>query len=219
MATEKVYELQQRHQREINRISDSDRNTRKRGLQKLLETLPWSSSTERDALSVLCLQTLFPPMLQGVSDQVEKCRELSLALLTNTVKLCAPLELSKAVELVNILCTRVNDTPFPETGEEIRLQVLDLLYLLLSSPVSTQLLEAVASTVLVAMGKALLDSFPAVKRTCCDITLLFCIHTPEEVRTNFKVLLKGCCQNALHQHHKVRTASITVLYTSVRQTF
>jgi hypothetical protein len=210
MTSEKIYELQQKFQREINRISDSDRNTRKRGLQKLVESLPWTSPEDAEALRGLCLQTLFTPLLQGVADPVEKCREHSISLLTKTVGLCAPFETDQAIQLVNALCARVNDIPFPETGEEIRLQVLDLLSLVLSHPVAPGLLEACAPVVLQAMTKALQDSFPSVKRTCCDITILFCIHIPDAVRVHFKNLTKYLCVNALHQHHKVRSASLTV---------
>lgn len=211
MASEKLYELQQKFQREINRISDSDRNTRKRGLQKLVESLPWTSEDDTDALRTLCSQTLFVPVLQGVSDPVEKCREYSISLLTKTVALCAPFNNQQAAQLINALCARVNDIPFPETGEEIRLQVLDLLSLVLSHPVATDLLELCGPAVLLAMTKALQDSFPAVKRTCCDIIILFCIHTPNVVHAHFKNLTKYLCVNALHQHHKVRSVSLTVI--------
>ena len=210
MAADKVYELQTKFQREINRISDSDRNTRKRGLQKLVESLPWESATDKEALSTICIENLFPPMLQGISDSVEKCREHSIALLTKTVKLCAPFDTKHTTQLISALSCRVNDIPFPEPGEEIRLQVLDLLYLVLSHPVSPDVLESCASNVLFAITKALQDSFPAVKRTCCDIISLFSVHTPDAVRAHFKGLVKNLCLNALHQHHKVRSVSIAV---------
>jgi hypothetical protein len=60
-------DLLQKFQRDINRMSDSDRNTRKRGLQKLLEELPWNSNKQKKALESLLSTHILVPLIAGVS--------------------------------------------------------------------------------------------------------------------------------------------------------
>ena len=63
---EKYLTLVSSTQREINRLSDSDRATRKRGLQKLLDDLPWTGkggSGTKKALKQFVTSILLPAVL------------------------------------------------------------------------------------------------------------------------------------------------------------
>ena len=101
-------EFMQKYQRDINRIFDSDRNTRKRGLQKLLEDLPWSDTTYLVDLQELCKSRLFPQVLLLTSDSVEKCRELSLNILKKILSLFDSYA-DFAEDIIASLCSRVSD--------------------------------------------------------------------------------------------------------------
>lgn len=57
--------LRKTFSRDINRTNDSDRNTRKRGLQKLLEDLPWQrvKGSNMSALADLLVLDAFGRLL------------------------------------------------------------------------------------------------------------------------------------------------------------
>lgn len=159
-------------QREINRLSDEDRATRKRGLQRLLDELPWTGkggSGTKKALKQFVTSILLPALLgvtidsgksaeegggEGgavvqaafthrggfatMTDGVEKCRELSLALVKKCLANVTTLSSNAYIAIVQILCKRIISNAgepsgnYPEVAEELRLQVLDNLLLALN---------------------------------------------------------------------------------------
>lgn len=206
-------DLTLKFQREINRICDSDRNTRKSGLKNLLEKLPWSCSDVEEVQSLrnTCKEALFAPLLLTLADQAEKCRELSIALLTKIVHLFqSDLEHENVIKLVNALCRRVNDTPFPEKSEEIRFQVIQLIRVL--CPLVYR--DGVVSNdvmILPAIAKALVDLFPDAKKACSEVIIeIGKLTPPEHIRMHYKELLRGLIVNATHQHYKVRSLAVKV---------
>mmetsp|Transcript_32280 Transcript_32280/g.60136 ORF Transcript_32280/g.60136 Transcript_32280/m.60136 type:complete len:1050 (+) Transcript_32280:61-3210(+) len=214
-------DLSVKFQREINRISDSDRNTRKSGLKKLLENLPWNSTSteEIELLRQTCKEIIFEPILLTLVDQVEKCRELSIALLTKIVTLFQnDLSSESLAKLTSVLCSRINDIPFPEKGEELRFQVVQLLHtlcpLIFRDDARADDMKNMFDMVLPAIGKALMDQFPDVKKACSEVLIeIGKLTNSEAIRAHYKCLLKGLIANASHQHYKVRSLSIKALST------
>ena len=208
--------LLQKFQRDINRMNDTDRNTRKRGLQKLLDDLPWKSKKERKPLESLLMGYILPLIISGVSDPVEKCRELCFTLLSSSMPILQPLSLNAELLMTIIrgLCNRINEIPFAETSEELRLQILELIKCIMEHPSftlqSSKNKEAVADIILTTMTKALIDTFPAAKRSCAEIISAVSIHSPISVRMCFRSLLKSLIGNATHQHSKTRSATLQV---------
>ncbi len=63
-----------------------------------------------------------------------------------------------------------------------------------------------------SIGRAQTDTFPAVKKECCNIIILVSSLDPNLVQKNFKsFLLRGLVINSQHQHHKVRSMSLQVV--------
>ena len=207
--------LQQRHQRDLNRVSDSDRNTRKRGLLKLLDEIPWGDDAQRPLLQDLILSHLLPSLLGTIADGVEKCRETTLQLLhkcLDSVTVPPP----ALNNLVLTLCARVNDAPFPEPTEELRLQVVLLVQRILASCVAGSAIEAgTVEAVAQSLVRALADTFPAAKQACAELVLLLARH-PQALRAHWKRLLASLHANALHQHGKTRVATMRALGTVLR---
>lgn len=213
-------DLTLKFQREINRISDSDRNTRKSGLKKLLENLPWATTNaeEKKALLQTCKDVIFEPLLLTVVDQVEKCREFSLAILSKIVNIFhTDLEFSSISKLTSVLCSRVNETPFPEKGEELRFQVVQLIHklcpLIFRDAASPYEVKSMSELIIPAIGKALVDLFPDVKKGCGEVIIeIGKLTATDTIRAHYKVLLKGLIVNASHQHYKVRSLTIKVCH-------
>ena len=208
---EAVTAILQKFQRDINRTSDSDRMTRKRGLQKLLEDLPWKSIDQRSALETLFETHLLGPLIAGVADPVEKCRELSLSLLKAFFSMTsASLSYDVLVRVVRCLCDRVGEVPFLETAEELRLQVVELIALVLDHSSCTMNAE-LADIVLSTLIKSLSDTFPSVKRAGAELVCKLSESAPKSVRMCFKSLLKPLVGNATHQHSKTRSITVQAI--------
>jgi hypothetical protein len=121
--------LSEQFQRDINRVLDPDRNSRKRGLQKLHETLPWERKEE---VLELIESQLFLVLISLVDDSVEKCREYSLKIIKSFLLNLKNRSISQELlfQLTFKLCSRVDDFPFPETAEELRLIIAVILLLI-----------------------------------------------------------------------------------------
>jgi hypothetical protein len=230
-------DLQVHFQREINRCADSDRNTRKRGLQKLLEDIPWaasdgpkSSDESRRALGGFLRSSVLDLAIRSLSDAVEKCRECSLKIIVNTLTNTCSITTTQtesggpigyvdafAVSLARSLSDRLGDLPFPETVEELRLLVLQALHALITQRLrhNATLRREVVSVVIMSLGRALLDQFPSCKVQAAELITLIATESvdPMSIRLHFRHLLKGLAQNAFHQHAKVRTVTLKVLPT------
>ena len=209
--------LLQKFRRDINRISDADRMTRKRGLQKLLEDLPWKVIKQKKSLEKLLNDHIVHLLIDGLADPVEKCRELTIALLSSSFAVIksGPLIAGVVSKMIRSLCDRINDIPCSETAEELRLQILELLksimkdesFIIFFGKNPTE----VADIILAAMSKELLDTFPAAKRACAEIVCAISEFSPLSVRMSFKPLLKSLIGNATHQHSKTRSATLQVI--------
>ena len=82
-------ELRRKYQRDLNCLVDSDRNLRKRSLVKLQRKLI-ESSEETEKYGKLVFEIFFveylqKPILDLLSDSLEKCRETSCTILTEIV--------------------------------------------------------------------------------------------------------------------------------------
>ena len=185
--------------------------TRKRGLQKLLDDLPWKSNKQRASLQGLFVAHLLGPLMAGVSDPVEKCRELSLSILKASFGIASTaLSHEVIVLIIRCLCERIGEVPFLETSEELRLQVIELITLILNHPAYPKTSD-VDDVVLVALIKALTDTFPAAKRAGAELVCKLADNSPHAVRMCFKSLLKPLVGNALHQHSKTRSITVQAI--------
>ena len=209
---EKVTSLIGKFQRDINRLSDNDRNTRKRGLQKLLEELPWTTKSQQETLEKAVCATMISPLLVTISDTIEKCRELTLTMLKNIVGVCRSIS-TFSDQLVFELCNRISDVPFAEPSEELRLQIVLLLGDIIKHPsvVSHKDASKIFHPIMGALNKALTDSFPSVKKELADLISLISKISDVCVKSSCKYFIKNLTSNALHQHSKVRTATLKAI--------
>jgi hypothetical protein len=183
-------------QRDLNRVADIDRNTRRRGLQKLLDDLPWDlprESAKTLALNGFLNSALLPTILKTLPDSVEKCRELALKILQRIVKRGDLFE-ENSSSITQALCSRISDIPFPEPAEELRLTVLQCISQLIKGS-DGALCNQIANISLISVSKSLQDLFPAAKCEASEIVIAFSERCELSVQLNFRLLLKGILLN------------------------
>ena len=195
-------------QRDLNRIIDTDKNTRRRGLQNLLDSLPWSNNNERQSLTQFIHTYLFDILLSSTSDPVEKCREISIQLIQKVLLTIPELKQNKSYidKLMPCLCNRLNDTPFPEPSEELRYELIQI--------IKPMLIEGLTSTdvniIITTLGKCLSDSFPNVKRLSAECITIIAQLYSDNMRMSYKAVLEPLVANGLHQHSKTRIITLKV---------
>jgi dynein assembly factor 5 len=204
--------LKSKYQRDINRILDADRLIRKKGLQKLLEELPWNIPEQFASLDLLFSHDLLVHLFSIIADPVEKCREISIQILLKYIEICNDVS-PFASNLISVISQRIGDNPFPEPAEELRLQSAIVLENLLKKIYTQNCIQQQLfpySNLLQALPKALTDSFPAAKKQLADVTVIICQFPNFTNKVNSKNIVKALSSNCLHQHSKVRIASIKV---------
>lgn len=246
--------LLQKHQRELHRMKDNDRNARKKGLQVFYETFDWKLALESNNIhyhNFLNDQFITNELLISIitEDIVERCREISLKLLLHicqclhlTIESCIhsknEIKINIISSIINKLCNRlcfIKDCPssyvsvsaitsiFVEPTEELRFQIAEILLFFLSRHDTTKTIELeipknIADSITNGISKALVDSFPQMKRICAEILCICCQFTTISIRIHFKALLNGLSGNCLHQHSKTRAISLKVgmVYSNVK---
>jgi dynein assembly factor 5 len=197
--------------RDINRIAENDRNTRKRGLQNLFESLPWTEKNKNSWVQQLVNSILLTPLLSTLKDSVEKCRELTLNILNKVVDNDLIISSNNFEILIQSLVSRINQNPFPEPAEEIRLMNLELIFKMLQKNHYKNLFTAALIDLLIQMSsKSLLDNFPNSKRLSSQIICLLTEKYPFLIRRSTKQLLKSLLGNIQHQHSKTRQLTVRV---------
>jgi len=211
--SEGQHQFNLKFQRDINRLTDtSDRSSRKRGLQNLVDTLPWESKRDIEQFFLPNLPMIVPLL----SDPVEKCRELSIKIFIKIFNNNVVLTSNQLQEIIQVICQRVNEIPFPEPTEEIRFQVIELIRLFISDSYfhvinNNTLDKSLTTLILATLAKALHDSYPNSKRSAAEAVIEFTAKFPDFVRMNPKPVMTSLCANGLHQHSKTRVVSLKVL--------
>ena len=142
--TESVAVLIQTWQRDINCLTDPNRHTRKRALEKLQKKLVSVAGKDKGGptepeLAEFFHRCLRAPLVALLADPIEKCRELACTMLgalaagalrTDAARIGALLQ-----DLIPMLLQRVGvPNAFAEPAEELRLQLLELFDLVLRLP-------------------------------------------------------------------------------------
>ena len=142
--------------RELNCLKDGDRNSRKRALGVFTDAAGSLSPT-------YVVVDLVPRLLPCLSDAVEKNRELAAVLLIALCNKHSGLVSDIARHSLPVLGSRIGSFPFPETTEEIRLLLVQLLAQFLRVPTSAEVVKDNFSVVTEILVRSSGDAFHDVK--------------------------------------------------------
>ena len=197
----------QQYARDFNCLSDQDRKTRQRALQKLSAL----ASSPQPELDEAWEQALRVPLLKLFSDTVEKNRELAIGLATQLVPVLGPGMLRDSLPyLLPVIVARLASNPVAEEGEERRLQLLQLLQLLLErtsgEPLAPHLPELVE-----VLSASYADAFPDSKKAACALTKAVAEQLSTYIEPHCAALVKALQPMLAHQHSRVRSVATEAL--------
>lgn len=164
-------------------------------------------SLETDELG-LVFSEILKPMLKVFSDQVEKCRELSIAIVHQLFeKVSDPGE--RLSYVFPVLVQRLGQQEVIETSEELRLQLMELLSLLIDKAGTK--LPAYLDDCVKILQRTLADPFPDVKRVSCQCASKIAKAIPQYFHMVSETLIKPLLLSITHQHSKVRALVVETI--------
>lgn len=200
-----------KYQRDVNCLSDPDRNVRKRSLIKFQREIRGIGLNDKGVRQHFFSTHLKAPLLQIFSDQVEKCRELAIGIVSSYIEDLESVEATDDLfpKISEILTQRIGVTPFAESAEEVRLLLLELLETLLDRG-STKIIQDSMDKVATVLCKALSDQFPDSKRACNTIIRKASVKCPQRIKRHTPSIVRPLVANLQHQHAKVRSTTLQV---------
>lgn len=188
--------------REINCLKDNQKAIRLPALQRLCSELPKLPIAE---VQVFFSQHLKKPLLDLISDPVDKCRELSVSLLIEFAKTLPNLS-NDATDIVETVARRLTTPHMAEGVEEIRLLEVKLVKETVRK--WWEALIPALNDLGYVLSKAFLDPFPQVKLEAAELLELICRATGLRVGLCASPICAGALENLTHQHSKVRLATL-----------
>uniref|UniRef100_UPI00398F4AEE dynein axonemal assembly factor 5-like isoform X2 n=1 Tax=Pristiophorus japonicus TaxID=55135 RepID=UPI00398F4AEE len=159
------------------------------------------------------LTALLPPLLRGLSDPAERCRELAALTLAELLR-AAPRPHEALPLLVPAAVQRLGLAELSEPAEELRLALLELL--VLTVELCGNKLAPYLDDMVRILQRTIVDPFPEVKKKSCECAAKYAKWTPETFHMQSESLIKPLMQTITHQHSKVRVAVIKATGTVIQ---
>ncbi|KAJ3359863.1 HEAT repeat-containing protein 2 [Kappamyces sp. JEL0680] len=193
--------------REINILNEatSDRASKKGALEKILKQLQGiKDGKEVDAFAAALLK----PLLRAVVDPIEKCRELSMAIIELVVansQSAHPL----LTDLIPLFSARLAQVKILEQSEEIRLSMIKTLNLLVKR--SGEGFGPFVEDVVGILARTTLDTFQDIRKESFLLIISLCKQTPRDLAHHGGAVVKLILPSLSHRHSSVRTFALQAL--------
>jgi dynein assembly factor 5 len=202
-------------------IKDESKIQRKNAIEsmrkQLAESFKANSSPTAIKFPFETVKTVLKSILNALNDPMEKCRELSCEI----IKLVLDYSNSNTdfwdndltSMLIMTLNQRLGGKEVKETSEEIRLELVSLLYLLMESKSGQKhIFEAHFQELVSILINSINDLYPEAKKKGCLCTKLLANKLAgSSFHMQSEQLVKPLLQNIVHQHSRVRKDIIECL--------
>ena len=196
-------------QRDLNCLSDDNRQTRKRALSKLC-ALP-SAGHAPEVLAQLWTETLQAPVLKLFAEQVEKNRELAITLAADMLAALPDAAVVLALpQVMPVVAARIGGNPVAEGAEELRLQLLQMVLALV--PRCAAALSGYLPELVHVLVAAFADPFPDAKKEGCAIATALAAAAPTNIEVHCATLIAGLAPALAHQHSRVRSMGTEAMF-------
>ena len=206
----KVLYLQQQLQRDVNCLSDSNRSVRVSSLKKIRKFVFVDEKLTCEEI-VLLLDFLMKPLLKLFPDQVENCRETSLAVFREFYERldCEGIERSLTY-LLPVMVSRLANQEIKEPSEEIRLQMIQFLEYFLKK-LSKLTITPFYDDVMLIIQFSVKDPYAEVKKISCSLVEYIAPLLSDYFYISGECLITPVLTSIGHQHSKVRISTLRAL--------
>ncbi|KAF6020840.1 HEATR2 [Bugula neritina] len=206
--SELIAELNQKIARHSNFLTDSNRASRKRGLEGIIKELFSGALSSSSSTVVVVYKSVQVAVTKLIADPVEKCRELAISTvekyleLTNDYSTVLP-------AIVPYLVQRLGQQEIIEPSEELRLQLSQLTTKLVC--LSEKQNSLYLDDYIKVLQRTLVDPFYEVRKEACKCASILAKSIPEHFHLQSESLIKPLLHSISHQHYKVRVAVINAI--------
>lgn len=196
-----VLEFSQSMARHINGLGDESKITRRKSIEAIRREFQASSAK----FSKVEFQELFDeflkPLLKILSDPIEKCRELTILLIFESVdSLARPQDILHL--LIPVIVQRLGQQEINEPSEELRLELVKCLTKLIE--ISGKSVSMFLDDLIKILQQTIVDPYPEVKKESCKCASKLARSIPESFHQQSESLIKPLCESISHQHSRVR---------------
>ncbi|KAL3876674.1 hypothetical protein ACJMK2_034478 [Sinanodonta woodiana] len=194
--------------RQINCLDEENKMSRRRALESIRkETIARKPPLETSELKPL-FNELLKPLLKGFSDPVEKCRELSVQIIREFLKV-VPDPVDSLPYIMPLITQRLGQQDITEPSEEVRLELVELLVEIVEF--SRKDIAVYLEDMIRILQRTIVDPYPEVKKTSCSCAAKLGKSIPEYFYHQSEHLIKPLLQSISHQHSRVRTVVIETI--------
>ena len=195
--------------RDINCLSDDNRQTRKRALTKL-GGLPGAGHSP-EVLAAVWSEQLRTPVLRLFADQVEKNRELAITLVTDMLAALPDSDVASSLaHVMPAVTSRLGGAVVAEGAEELRLQLLQLVQA--QVPRCGAMLAPHLPELVQVLVASFADPFPDAKKEGCALATALAAALGSQIETHCAPLIAGLAPALTHQHSRVRSMGTETLF-------
>lgn len=199
---ESVLKLLNRH---INCLSEENRNTRKRAIEGIRkETTLRKPKVNPETLQGV-INEIVKPVLKGLSDPVEKNRELTITFFSECLEQISQPD-SLLSYLIPIMVQRLGQQDIVETSEELRLCCVTLLTKMVE--LSGKKMVVYLDDMVKILQRTIIDPYHEVRKESCRCAA----KLAKETKTHFHMVSENLIQplqlTISHQHSRVRVETI-----------
>ena len=191
--------------RHINCLSELNRATKKRAIENIRK----ETVGKKPSLDPAVLQQVFDhvkkPLLKCFTDPVEKCRELSIQLVSDFMDVVPSPEESLPY-LIPSIQQRLGNQDLIETSEELRLAQIELLLKTIQQ--TGKKIAPFLDDLIKILERTIVDPFSDVRKESCKCTCLIARSIPEHFHLQSETLIKPLLHTISHQHSKVRVQCV-----------
>ncbi|OAJ35882.1 hypothetical protein BDEG_20113 [Batrachochytrium dendrobatidis JEL423] len=201
-------------QRDINVLGEptSDRSAKRRALEHIQsETL-----LKKPALNPQVLFKVFSSItrstLRAVSDPVEKCRELSITIISGFVKNVDDV-IPFLPYIIPTFTSRLAQPEIVEPAEELRLLMTQALLDIVKK--SRHGFAPFVEDTIKILARTLMDTYPEVKKESCRLVIELCKFNVKPVAFHGDALAKAVLPVLHHRHSSVRIIAIEAIGAAI----
>ncbi|KAJ3055054.1 HEAT repeat-containing protein 2 [Rhizophlyctis rosea] len=213
---EKVETTLQTLQRDMNILTEqtTDRIAKRRALERIQrETVDRKDLGEARSLVLTAIfGSLMKPVLRCISDPVEKCREVSVGLISRFTD-----EADQIGQFLPYVIPaaegRLAQLEIVEPAEEIRLQLVKLLAKISRKGGSD--IASYSEIFVRILSKTLVDPFPDVRKKSCEMVEILCVAIPRALSYHGAAISKALIPSLQHRHSSVRIAAIQAVRAAI----
>ena len=197
-------------QRDLNSVTDADRSLRRRAFDSLRKRLLDGPDAPDAAVLSDLLPALFPTLLRGFTDNVEKVREKSAELVNDLLARSTdpPSLLPSLMPALKATCGVV---PVEEPSEEIRLGLVNLTNAAIVA--SGAMCEPFAEEIAAIVHASMRDQFHDVKKAACAVAgaLVSSGASHAALTRHAPKMVNAILPDLQHRHSQVRTACLVAV--------